>query len=85
MSATLDRDRIPRRHHADIEPAERQHLAAALVLLRSLQSLLFDVTPYDVTTYVSVVLLLCAVAAVASYVPARHASRVQPLLALRDD
>jgi putative ABC transport system permease protein len=60
-------------------------LAASVFLLRSLRSLLFDVSPYDLTTYTSVLALLCAVAAVAAYVPARHAARVQPLLALRDE
>jgi putative ABC transport system permease protein len=60
-------------------------LAGALVLLRSLQALLFDITPYDVPTYTAVVALLCAVAAIASYVPARHAARVEPLLALREE
>jgi ABC-type antimicrobial peptide transport system permease subunit len=60
-------------------------LAGALALLRSLSTLLYDVTPYDLPTYAAVVALLCAVAAIASYVPARHAARVQPLLLLRDE
>ncbi|HEV8394892.1 MAG TPA: ABC transporter permease [Vicinamibacterales bacterium] len=60
-------------------------VAGSLALLRSLRTLLFDVTPYDVPTYATVVALLCAVAAIASYVPARHAARVEPLLVLRDD
>jgi putative ABC transport system permease protein len=60
-------------------------LAGSLALLRGLGTLLFDVTPYDVPTYASVVVLLAAVAVLASYVPARQASRVQPLLALREE
>jgi putative ABC transport system permease protein len=60
-------------------------VAGSLVVLRSLGTLLFDVTPYDVPTYAGVVALLCAVAAIASYLPARHAARVEPLLVLRDE
>jgi predicted permease len=60
-------------------------LAVSLTLLRSLSALLFDVTPYDLPTYATVVALVCGVAAIAAYVPARHAARVQPLLVLRDE
>jgi sugar transferase (PEP-CTERM/EpsH1 system associated) len=60
-------------------------LGGSLALLRGLGTLLFDVTPYDIPTYASVVVLLAAVAALASYIPARQASRVQPLLALREE
>jgi putative ABC transport system permease protein len=60
-------------------------VAGSLVLLQSLRSLLFGVTPNDVTTYAAVLLLLCGVAALASYVPARWAARVEPLTALRQD
>jgi predicted permease len=60
-------------------------LAVSVFLLRSLQTILFEVSPYDMPTYVSVLALLCAVAAVATYIPARHASRIQPLLALREE
>jgi putative ABC transport system permease protein len=59
--------------------------AGSLLLLRSLGTLLFDVTPYDVPTHVIVVLLLGATAALASYVPARRAARIEPLTALRQD
>ena len=55
------------------------------MLLRSLRTLLFGVTPNDVTTYAAVLLLLGGVAALASYVPARWAARVEPLTALRQD
>jgi putative ABC transport system permease protein len=60
-------------------------VAGSLVLLRSLRTLLYGVTSNDVTTYAAVLLLLGGVAALASYVPARWAARVEPLTALRQD
>ncbi|HEX3701827.1 MAG TPA: ABC transporter permease, partial [Vicinamibacterales bacterium] len=60
-------------------------LAVSILLLRVLGSLLFGVTPYDVSTYAAVLTLLCAVAGVASYVPGRRAARVEPLVALRQE
>lgn len=60
-------------------------IAAALLLLRWLGTLLFGVTPNDLSTYAAVLALLIAVAALASYLPARRASRVEPLVALRQD
>jgi putative ABC transport system permease protein len=60
-------------------------LAGALLLSRSLKSLLFGVEGYDPVTYAGVLMLLGVVAAWASYVPARRAARVQPLLALRHE
>ena len=55
------------------------------MLLRSLGTLLFGVTPYDVPTYAIVVVLLGAIAALASYLPARRAARIEPLTALRQE
>jgi ABC-type antimicrobial peptide transport system permease subunit len=55
----------------------------SLLLLRPLGALLFGVTPHDLPTYVTVVVLLGAVAALASYFPARRAARIEPLTALR--
>ena len=60
-------------------------LAGSVLALRSLRSLLFQVTPGDVSTYAVVLTLLCGVAALASYVPARRAARVEPLVALRQE
>ena len=60
-------------------------IAGSLLLLRSLGTLLFGVTPYDVAIYVIVVALLGAIAALASYLPARRAARTEPLAALRQE
>jgi putative ABC transport system permease protein len=58
-------------------------LGASLLLLRALTSILFSVEPNDFSTHAIVVVLLCAIAALASYLPARRAARVDPLVALR--
>jgi predicted permease len=60
-------------------------LGGSLLLLRSLRALLFGVSATDPTTYAGVLILLCAVAAIASYMPARWAARVEPLVALRQE
>lgn len=60
-------------------------IAGALLLLRWLGTLLFGVTPNDLSTYAIVLALLGLVAAIASYIPARRAARVEPLVALRQD
>ena len=60
-------------------------LALGFGLSRGLRFMLFGVDALDVVTYVSVVALLAAVAVVASYVPARRATRVDPVVALRDE
>jgi ABC-type antimicrobial peptide transport system permease subunit len=58
-------------------------IAASLLLLRPLGALLFDVTPHDAATYATAVVLLGVIAALASYLPARRAARIEPLTALR--
>ena len=60
-------------------------LAASLALTRTVESLLFGVKPTDVVTYAAVITLLVAVAMLACYIPARRATRVDPLVALRHE
>jgi putative ABC transport system permease protein len=57
--------------------------AASLALTRLLTSLLFQVRPTDLATSALVALLLAAVALLASYLPARRAASVDPMIALR--
>ena len=59
--------------------------AGAYWLTRLLSKLLFGVSATDPLTFVGVAFLLTAIAAVASFVPARRAARVDPLLAMRDN
>ena len=58
-------------------------LAAAFGLSRLITSLLYGITPNDPTTIVAAAGLLCFVALLAGYVPARRATRVNPTMALR--
>jgi putative ABC transport system permease protein len=58
-------------------------LAAAYGLTRLMASLLFDVKPNDPVIFVSVAVLLGAIALLASYIPARRALRIDPVIALR--
>ena len=58
-------------------------LAAAAGVTRLMASLLFGVEPIDVPTFAAVALALTAIALFASWMPARRASRVDPVVALR--
>jgi predicted permease len=57
--------------------------AASLAAARLIASLLFATSPWDVVTYVVMALALLAVAVIAGYLPARRASRIDPMVALR--
>ena len=60
-------------------------LAASFGLSRYLQSLLFEVKPFDPVTFSLVAAVLSGVAMIASYVPALRATRIDPVIALRND
>ncbi len=57
----------------------------ALAATRTLRGVLYGVEPTDVLTFAAVVLLLGSVALLASYLPARRAARVDPMIALRSE
>ncbi len=57
--------------------------AGAVVLVRLIEKLLFGTAPLDPLTFAAVPVLLAAVALAASYIPARRATRVDPMVALR--
>jgi putative ABC transport system permease protein len=58
-------------------------LVGALILARLMSTLLFGVKADDPLTFIVVVLLMAGIAVLASYIPARRASRVDPMTALR--
>jgi putative ABC transport system permease protein len=60
-------------------------LAGAAALSRYLEGLLYGLTPLDPTTFLAVVVMFGVAATVASYVPARRATNVDPLVALRTE
>jgi putative ABC transport system permease protein len=60
-------------------------LAGAFVVTRAFRSFLFDISPTDPTTFAAVALLLLVVATAASYIPARRATTVDPVLALKHE
>jgi len=57
--------------------------AAAFVLTRFMRDMLFEVKPFDPLTFAAVAVALAAVAALASFIPGRRATRVDPVIALR--
>jgi putative ABC transport system permease protein len=60
-------------------------LFGAIALTQYLEGMLYGVQPLDPTTYGSVVALFTAVTFIASYLPARRATRIDPMTALRYD
>ncbi len=64
-------------------PVASAAVVLALGLARFLTNMLFGVRPFDPITFGGVSLLLVAISMVACYLPARRATRVDPLVALR--
>jgi ABC-type antimicrobial peptide transport system permease subunit len=58
-------------------------ITASFAAAKWIASLLFDTTPTDPATFAGIVLLLSVVALAAGYIPARRASRIDPMIALR--
>ena len=60
-------------------------IAAAIPLARVMRSMPLGVAPTDMPTFAAATAVLAAVAAAASYIPARRATRVDPIAALRTE
>ena len=59
--------------------------AASLLVSRAIAALLFNTAPGDPLTFAAMVLLIGGVALLAGYIPARRASRINPMVALRNN
>jgi ABC-type antimicrobial peptide transport system permease subunit len=60
-------------------------ITGAVAALRVMQSMLFRVSPTDPLTLSVVVVLICAVALLAAYIPARRATLIDPMTSLREE
>jgi putative ABC transport system permease protein len=60
-------------------------LVGALTFTRLLRSMLFDLSPADPATYLTILVVLSGAAILASWIPARRAARVDPLITLKTD
>jgi ABC-type antimicrobial peptide transport system permease subunit len=60
-------------------------LLGAMALTRALRTLLFGVSTNDPLVFVGVTAMLATVAMLAAWVPARRATRLEPMVALRED
>jgi ABC-type antimicrobial peptide transport system permease subunit len=68
-----------------ILPGLAAGVLAAMVLTRTIRGLLFGVAPLDWPTLAIVCLVFATVGAIASWLPARRAARVDPIVAMRSD
>ena len=60
-------------------------IAAALALTRTIQAMLFGVSPLDLVTYLAAAVIVVVTVLTASWIPARRATRIDPLVALRHE
>jgi putative ABC transport system permease protein len=60
-------------------------IVASFILARLIEKLLFGVKPWDAAAFVLMPLLLLAVTFIATYLPARKALKIDPLIALRGE
>ena len=59
--------------------------AGGAALMRVIQSMLFGISPFDIVTHLAVTVTLAAIVVAASWIPARRATRIDPLVALRHE
>ena len=76
---------VLRRAATLIGPGTCLGLAGSVLLVRLIANLLFGTAPLDALTFAAVPILLATVALAASYIPARRATRIDPIVALRDE